>query len=37
LPKIASIIDAIAPKNAIASIVDAISGDCWTYYKHIIK
>ena len=34
LPKIASTIDVIAPKNAIASIVDAISGDCWTHNNH---
>ena len=32
LPKIASTTDAMAQKNVIASIVDAISGDCWTYY-----
>ena len=31
MPKIASTIDAIAPKNAIPSIVDAILGDCWTH------
>ena len=33
MSKIASIIDAIAQKNAIASIVDAMSGDCWTHYN----
>jgi hypothetical protein len=39
LPKIASTIDAIAPKNAIPSIVDAILGDCWTHniYINLIK
>ena len=32
LPKIASVIDAEAPKGSSAPITDAIGPDCWTHY-----
>ena len=32
--KIASVIDAEAPKGSFASITDAIGPDCWTHYNN---
>ena len=35
--KIASVIDAEAPKGSFASITDAIGPDCWTHYIKFLK